>query len=71
MKAVLVVLALLLAVSGLHVTVWAAGVPFCVPVPVIIIAAELAVLAVITAGIARSAGLRRSWRVRRFVPWTP
>ena len=59
MKAVAVVLAALLLLSGAHVRLQlAAGVPVAVPLPVLALAAELAACAILGALIARAAGCR-------------
>ena len=55
MKAVLVILAALVAFSGAHVTIRLAGTcPVAVPVPVLFLAAELAVCAVLAWVITRT-----------------
>ena len=58
MKAAAVVLALILLLSGIHVTVPLGAWPVAVPLPVLALAAELAVCAVLGLLIARAAGCR-------------
>jgi len=78
-KAAAVILAALLVIA--HPAALAAGLgvvlavldaaAFVLAHLLLVLAAELAALAVIVAGVARSAGVRRYWRARRWVPWTP
>lgn len=61
MKAAALALAALVVLSGDHVTVRLSGYPVAVPVPVLILAAELAVAAVLCWLIIRTA---RAWPYR-------
>jgi hypothetical protein len=58
MKALAVVVAVLLLLSGAHVRMWFAGYLVAVPLPVFVLAAELAVCALLGWLIARAAGYR-------------
>jgi hypothetical protein len=57
-KAAAVVLALILLMSGIHVTVPVGGYPVAVPLPVLVLLAELGVCALLGWLIARAAGYR-------------
>lgn len=54
MKAAVVVLAILLLLSGVHVRLWLAGYLVAVPVPVLVLIAELATVVVLGWLIARA-----------------
>ena len=58
MKAAAAVLALILLMSGIHVTVPVGGYPVAVPLPVLVLLAELGVCALLGWLIARAAGYR-------------
>lgn len=58
MRAAGAVLALILLLSGIHVTVPVGAWPVTVPLPVLVLAAELGVCAVLGWLIARAAGYR-------------
>lgn len=58
MKAAVLAVAALVVLAGDHVTVWLSGYPVAVPVPVLILAGELAAVAVLCRVIVRKA---RSW----------
>lgn len=61
MKAAVLALAALVMLAGDHVTVRLSGYPVTIPVPVLMLAAELAVAAVLCLVIVRKA---RSWPYR-------
>ena len=66
MKAAVVVLAVLLLLSGIHVTVPVGAWPVTVPLPVLVLLAELAVCAGFGWLIARAAGFRPGHQESRF-----
>lgn len=65
MKALLVIGAVL-AASGMHVTLRLAGYPVAVPVPVLILAAELVILGVLCLLIRRAV---RAFPLPPLLPW--
>ena len=66
MKAAAIVLASLLMLSGVHVTVPLAGCPVAVPVPLLVLAAELAVIGLLGWVISRSL---RGLPLPSLLPW--